>query len=47
MTVDVTAPATPVTTSTAVSILSSGPVASMEDVTIKAIDILLFIVAQK
>jgi fatty acid synthase subunit alpha, fungi type/fatty acid synthase subunit beta, fungi type len=39
--------ATPVTTSTAVSTPSSGPVASMEDVPIKAIDILLVIVAQK
>ena len=47
MTVDVAAPATPITTSTAVSIPLSGPVASMEDVTIKAIDILLIIVAQK
>ena len=47
MTVDVAAPATPITTSTTVSIPLSGPVASMEDVTIKAIDILLVIVAQK
>ena len=42
-----TAPVTPVTTSTAVSTPSSGPVASIEDVPIKAIDILLVIVAQK
>ena len=40
-------PAPPVTTTTAVSTPSSGPVASMEDVLIKAIDILLVIVAQK
>jgi fatty acid synthase subunit alpha len=40
-------PAAPVTTTTAVSTPSSGPVASMEDVPIKAIDILLVIVAQK
>jgi fatty acid synthase subunit alpha, fungi type len=40
-------PATSVTTTTAVSTPSSGPVASMEDVPIKAIDILLVIVAQK
>jgi fatty acid synthase subunit alpha len=38
---------TPVTTSTAVSTPSSGPVASIEDAPIKAIDILLVIVAQK
>ena len=50
VTVDVpvaTIPVTPVTTSTAVSTPSSGPVASIEDVPIKAIDILLVIVAQK
>ena len=40
-------PAAPITTTTAVSTPSSGPVASMEDVPIKAIDILLVIVAQK
>ena len=40
-------PAAPVTTTTAVSTPPSGPVASMEDVPIKAIDILLVIVAQK
>ena len=43
----VTTPATPATTSTVVSTPSSGPVASIEDVPIKAIDILLVIVAQK
>ena len=42
-----TTPATPITSSTAVSTPSSGPVASIEDVLIKAIDILLVIVAQK
>ena len=50
MTVDVpiaATPAAPVTTSTAVSTPSSAPVASMEGVPIKAIDILLVIVAQK
>ena len=40
-------PAIPVTTTTVVSTPSSGPVASMEDVPIKAVDILLVIVAQK
>ena len=40
-------PVAPVTTTTAVSSPSSGPVASVEDVPIKAIDILLVIVAQK
>ena len=40
-------PATPITTTTAISMPSSGPVAGMEDVPIKAIDILLVIVAQK
>ena len=40
-------PAVPVTTSTAVSTPSSGPVASVEEVPIKAIDILLVIVARK
>ena len=40
-------PAAPVATTTAVSTASSRPVASMEDVLIKAIDILLIIVAQK
>ena len=49
-TVDVpiaTTPAASVTTTTAVSTPSPGPVATMEDVPIKAIDILLVIVAQK
>ena len=40
-------PAVPITTSTAVSTPTSGPVAVMEDIPIKAIDILLVIVAQK
>jgi fatty acid synthase subunit alpha, fungi type len=39
--------AAPVATTNAVSTPSSGPVASIEDVPIKAIDILLVIVAQK
>ena len=42
-----TTPVTPVATSTSVSTPLSGPVASIEDVPIKAIDILLVIVAQK
>ena len=42
-----TTPAAPVTTTTAVSTPSSGPVANIEDVPIKAIDILLVVVAQK
>jgi fatty acid synthase subunit alpha, fungi type len=49
-TVDVpiaTTPAASVTTTTADSTPSSGPVATMEDVPIKAIDILLVVVAQK
>ena len=40
-------PVTPVISSTPASTPSSGPVASMDDVPIKAIDILLVIVAQK
>ena len=40
-------PATLITTTTAVSQPSSGPVATVEDVPIKAIDILLVVVAQK
>ena len=40
-------PAAPVATTTAVSTASSRPVASMEDILIKAINILLVIVAQK
>ena len=50
-TVDVPIVATPaapvIATTTAVSIPSFGPVTSMEDIPIKAIDILLVIVAQK
>jgi fatty acid synthase subunit alpha, fungi type len=40
-------PSAPITTAAAASTPSSGPVASLEDVPIKAIDILLVIVAQK
>ena len=40
-------PAVPITTTIAVATTPSGPVASVEDVPIKAIDILLVIVAQK
>ena len=43
----VNTPVAPVTASTTVSTPSSGPVASMEDVPIKAINILFVIVAQK
>jgi fatty acid synthase subunit alpha len=47
VTIDIAIATTPVTASTAVSTPSSGQVASMEDVPVKVVDILLVIFAQK